>query len=116
MKKYFVYGLQDPFTKEIKYVGASITPLGRLRNHIRDAKFPHLNYKKAEWISGLIQKGVHPNLCIFSAYNSVDEAAMGEVLYYDKYKETTTSKDPRGATYKETWNRHGLNKPCLKIT
>lgn len=61
----FIYGLIDPITNQLRYVGKSINPKVRLRNHISERNL-HDSYKD-RWIKKLseshkgIQGGInHP--------------------------------------------------------
>ncbi len=45
----YIYGLRDPNTGEIKYVGKTINPRQRLGYHMNEVA----NERKREWIEGL---------------------------------------------------------------
>lgn len=57
----FIYGLFDPQTDKLRYIGKSNNPKIRLAKHIRDAKkSTHLH--RLAWIKGLLDKGLKPKL------------------------------------------------------
>ena len=56
----YIYGLCCPETKQIRYIGKTIRPKGRLRDHINDRAKTH----KVNWIKGLKSKGLTPNMVI----------------------------------------------------
>ncbi len=56
----FVYGLADPVTGDIRYIGKSIRPNERLMNHCND----HASCHRTHWIQSLITKGQRPQLVI----------------------------------------------------
>ena len=56
----FIYGLADPVTGDIRYIGKSIRPMGRLRDHCND----HAACHRTHWIQSLIAKGQQPQLVI----------------------------------------------------
>lgn len=55
-----IYGLIDPRTGEIRYVGKAIDPEKRLRGHMRERGVTH----KAKWIQALKRLGLRPILRI----------------------------------------------------
>lgn len=59
-EKIYIYGLKDPFTDEIRYIGKSVRPKERLTNHCNDKSKNH----RTNWISSLMQKGKRPILVI----------------------------------------------------
>ena len=56
----FIYGLADPVTGDIRYIGKSIRPNERLTNHCND----HSSCHRTHWIQSLIAKGQRPQLVI----------------------------------------------------
>lgn len=75
MKKYYVYYLIDPISKDVKYVGASSNPRSRYKQHI--TKLDKGKTEKRAWIEGLISKGLRPEIEIVeTADNSVDAREM----------------------------------------
>ena len=70
MTTYYIYGLIDPTTKEVRYVGCSKTPVLRFSQHLTYGR--HQDYKKCtgEWICELLRKGQRPELIIFEEYET----------------------------------------------
>lgn len=58
VKPVYIYGLVDPETTAIRYIGKSIHPEERLRNHINE-KYP---CHRRNWIDSLKRKGLEPEL------------------------------------------------------
>jgi hypothetical protein len=58
IKPVYIYGLVDPETTAIRYIGKSIHPEQRLRNHINE-KYP---CHRRNWIDSLKKKGLEPGL------------------------------------------------------
>lgn len=56
----YIYGLKDPETKEIRYVGKSAKPKARYRQHIKNCDL--VNNHKRSWIKNLAEKGFVPEL------------------------------------------------------
>lgn len=61
-KSIAIYGLIDPLTREIRYVGKSIHPNIRFRQHINDKR--HKNHHKQNWIRSLLKCDLKPELII----------------------------------------------------
>lgn len=58
----FIYGLVDPTTQRLRYVGRTIQPLEmRLRNHI-DVSRRKSNSAKSQWIRSLLAAGFKPEI------------------------------------------------------
>lgn len=55
----FFYVLRDPFSNKIRYVGQTVNPSNRLRNHIYEAKKNNKNHKE-RWIMQLIRHNTEP--------------------------------------------------------
>ncbi len=57
-----IYGLFDPETNELRYIGQTIQKLNnRLSRHIWDAKRDTKQHRTA-WIKGLLNKGLKPEI------------------------------------------------------
>jgi hypothetical protein len=57
----YIYGLKDPNTNEIRYIGKSDNPKARFQNHMALSK-ADVNRHKKHWISGLLAQGQKPLL------------------------------------------------------
>jgi group I intron endonuclease len=69
----YIYILKDPITYEIRYVGKTIDPNKRLKEHVRKSTLAK-TYKN-NWIQQLIKKGLQPTLEIIDL---VSEQNWGE--------------------------------------
>src|ERR1700722_13163788 len=63
-EQYIVYGLIDPFTKEIRYIGKSIQGYSRINNHWNDSSKKEGNTRKIQWINKLKSLNTKYEHCI----------------------------------------------------
>lgn len=75
-KPHYVYGLTDPDTGEIRYIGLSNDPIRRYKQHMDDAR----GYceGKAEWLKGLRLQGREPGLKLLDECPNVEAARIVE--------------------------------------
>lgn len=87
-KPHYIYGLTDPETGEIRYVGHSIDPAGRLVQHNAERKlsragwFP--NYL-GEWLISLRAAGKRPGIVILET-TTADEVVAKELEWIAFYR------------------------------
>lgn len=65
----YVYGLRDPITTEIRYVGKARNPYARLRGHMREIQ--NAKTHKQKWLHKLAIMGLIPDVVILE---TVDES------------------------------------------
>lgn len=59
----YIYGLLDPRTKELRYIGKTTTTLrDRLNKHMTEARSKSKNYHKLFWIRALIEEQLRPEI------------------------------------------------------
>jgi hypothetical protein len=85
--KYIVYGLIDPRTDEIRYVGKTITGVKRLRAHIKEARRGKVTTHKNRWIQSLLAAGVKPRLDVLQSALDPQELNALEQLWIKTYRE-----------------------------
>tara|TARA_R100001086_G_scaffold225289_2_gene143574 strand:- start:23209 stop:23700 length:492 start_codon:yes stop_codon:yes gene_type:complete len=56
----FIYGLYDPKTEDLRYVGKANDPEKRLKSHLRDMR--RRSTPVYAWFKGLAEEGLVPNL------------------------------------------------------
>lgn len=79
----FIYGLIDPLTNELRYIGKSIKPKLRLRRHISDRN-KHDSYKD-RWLRKLMLNNIKPELIIIDEVSKT-EWEFWEIHYISYYK------------------------------
>lgn len=59
-RRAFIYGLIDPCTCELRYIGKSIRPLERMTNHMNERSSCH----RSHWLQSLKSRGLRPGIVI----------------------------------------------------
>lgn len=84
----FIYRLQHPVTKEIKYIGKTISPKRRLKQHINEAKTSKKKRYVLNWIISLLNQGLKPEMIIVEECNK-DNWQEKEIYWISYYKPLT---------------------------
>jgi group I intron endonuclease len=84
METTFIYGLMDPVTKELRYIGKSDDPQARLSNHV-NAAYREDNHK-ARWIRKLLALKLRPFIQIVDKVLKAEWQAA-EAAYIIFFKE-----------------------------
>ena len=70
MQTTFIYGLECPITKEIKYIGKSNNPKNRVKQHLYETtRQKNYNTHKIKWFEFLKKNKTKPNLVILDEVN-----------------------------------------------
>lgn len=77
-RDYIIYGLLDPFTLDLRYVGQSVKGVQRGRDHCRPSVLAKKeNRHNAAWIKSVMKKGKKPEVVVLERFESdekLDEA------------------------------------------
>lgn len=79
MSQYFIYGLADPDTKMIRYVGQTNNMRERLYNHISEARKPGRKNRKNAWVASLLKQGRKPEIIELARCSSREELNEAEI-------------------------------------
>jgi group I intron endonuclease len=79
----YIYGLIDPTTNQIRYIGKSLNPKSRLRRHIADRNL--YDSHKDRWLRKLIESNIRPELIIIDKVLE-NEWQFWEVHYINYFK------------------------------
>lgn len=87
MPTYYIYGLVDPTTNEIRYIGLSRTPTRRLHQHCSFARKPNSRMAASEWIAELLARQLIPALITLEEYSAEwrSEARDVEIQWINHY-------------------------------
>lgn len=87
--KTYIYGLIDPRTNKIRYIGQTIQPPKyRLNNHLSEVKNPKYNTRKINWLKSLLNNGLKPELVILDT-TTKDKADDLEKQWISKFDNLT---------------------------
>lgn len=80
--RFIIYGLTDPRTGEVRYIGQSSRGIRRAHEHTNKHSLVSSS-RKNRWIKGLIADGVKYGITILQELNSVDELDDAECRWID---------------------------------
>lgn len=79
----YIYGLLDPITQELRYVGKSVSPFSRFRKHMAERN--KYDFYKDRWIRKLYGLNLKPELLIISIVPK-NEWVFWEQFYISYFK------------------------------
>ena len=77
----YVYGLLDPETKIIRYVGQTNKLQKRLNDHISEAKYSSKFNRKNNWIRFLLKNNLKPEMIVLEEFKDRYSCNKGEVFH-----------------------------------
>lgn len=87
MSRFIIYGLEDPRTGQIRYVGRSSSGLERPKHHtVPAALAKEPNRHKASWLRGLVAEGKKPTIRVLEAFESGDDLTSAERFWIAQAK------------------------------
>jgi len=91
LPRFVVYGLFDPRTNELRYIGKTINPERRREGHLKPC---YLNRSprnhRAQWIKSLLAEGLEPIFRVLLACASADDLYAAEQRMIKQAKEAGT--------------------------
>lgn len=75
VSRYIIYGLTDPRTDEVRYIGRSSSGLGRPRRHLRESAFDD---HKSRWIKSLIALDLKYGIVVLESCPSASALSEAE--------------------------------------
>lgn len=89
MKHFMIYGLIDPETRELRYVGQTSKGFDRLKVHVRHAIYGHRRQHVSSWINKLHKLGSSPVMIVLHEWEqapSINELNEAERLYIEHFR------------------------------
>jgi group I intron endonuclease len=97
-----IYVLKDPETNEPHYVGRSVQPEVRYRQHIYMATKAGKKDIKTTWVRSILDKGLKPTLEIIDECKPND-AQLRETYWIEEYKKNDSLKNQRDFVENGYW-------------
>lgn len=84
---FIIYGLFDPETQELRYIGKSVNGLKRSRQHTKTADLKrHGKTHKVAWVKSLIKKNLKPIVMIITQCGTPEELYPEEQRLIKRFK------------------------------
>jgi plasmid maintenance system antidote protein VapI len=83
---FYLYGLFDPTTNDLRYIGKTYDLKMRLKGHLSKYSLQTKSHKN-HWLKSLLEKGLEPTLYVLETYNTEEECYEAEETYIQYYKE-----------------------------
>lgn len=80
-RTYTIYALTDPRDNGVRYIGITVNPDERLKQHI----WGDINLPKRDWIRELNQSGLAPIMCSIETAETEGEALEREAYWIQQY-------------------------------
>jgi len=81
-----IYGLIDPNTNQIRYIGKAVNLFMRIKNHYKPSRLI-INTHKNNWLNKLLNEGKYANIQIIEKCNNQDELNDAEKKWIKLYKD-----------------------------
>lgn len=97
-RQWFIYTLSDPRTGEVRYVGQTVSPKHRLRQHISEGNTKHINAEKTVWLKDLQSLGLKPLMCVIdtASKDSWADTEKKWIAFYRSINPRLTNLSPGG--------------------
>jgi hypothetical protein len=81
----YIYGLKDPVSEEVRYIGQALRPKNRYHTHVWKARTNYEAGHKANWIRSLLKENKLPQLFLLAS-TSIETAHELENYYIQLYR------------------------------
>jgi hypothetical protein len=99
----FIYALSDPRDGHVRYVGQTVNPTIRHRQHVRCTSLP-TNEAFTAWLHDLASTGIEPQMSILAELTTIDEFVFTNLA---------TLCENKMIAFHRHLNRHMGNPPLL---
>lgn len=81
-----IYGLIDPRTNSLRYIGQTTQPLKvRFAHHIKPCEVKKITHK-CQWIKGLLKEGLKPEIFVIEEVAAYEDLNEAEIFYMDYFR------------------------------
>lgn len=86
LRRYTIYALSDPISKEIRYIGKSSIGLERAKSHTLPSTLKKGNTHCCTWIKSLISLGLKPIIEEVEVHQNHDDLIQAEIFYISYFR------------------------------
>lgn len=83
--KNVIYGLYDPITDEVRYVGKAVNLYNRIKNHYKNSRLI-IETHKNNWLNKLLKNGLYVNVKIIELCDDESQLNDCEIKWINYYK------------------------------
>lgn len=87
MSPYLIYGLVDPWTNQLRYIGKSQSGLRRPRQHSMPTYLKRDRTHKANWIRQLLARGRRPDVVVIQEFQDPTILCLAEIHWIAYFKQ-----------------------------
>lgn len=84
--KFLIYGLIDPRTQQLRYVGKSCSGLKRPRQHRSPGGIKRATGHAGSWLRSLFAAGLRPEFCVLEEHGNSEDLLESEVFWIGYFK------------------------------
>lgn len=110
--KFLVYGLTDPRTNLIRYIGKSCKGMERPYEHFCGKEMCSKT-KKSSWIKSLISKNLFPYIQVLGEYSDEKSVEQAEIEYINKFESNRLVNMKTGGTGGNTGGGQKRRRPIF---
>lgn len=108
--QFLIYGLIDPISKHLRYVGLSTTGLKRPRCHITPSRLRHDKSHKGNWIRQLVEANLKYEIVVIQELQEAELLGEAEVFWISYFRNmgfdlANIAPGGKGSIGKEPWNK-----------
>ena len=85
-KGYLIYGLIDPFTNQLRYIGKSTVGFKRPKSHFLPYKLKDRTHK-VKWIKSILNKKIKPKIIIIQQFKEPEILYQAEQFWIKYFRE-----------------------------
>lgn len=115
--KHLIYGLIDPITDELRYIGRSSSGLNRPRQHLAPCNFETQISYCHNWVKSLIKQGIRPQIIVIEEFldaSGLNDAEQFWISYFKGLGSRLTNLTDGGFGFSD-YTRLQSRKPFYEV-